>query len=290
VTAHAAVIQATLEVIDVAQPPAAPSARTAQLWDLGAAIPSQQQSADVVANGIALAGPLPATYGVSVTTTGEPDVVGPDFRSPSMAGGAPPTRVEVVLGPLVKLTPDDVQGWLAGLLPYVTSIAGSGGVSAELTVSSGGVSFAPGQIAVTISGVATPHGPIAAIPPTPFAASLTLGLVPAGAPAVADPLELATIVDASIDAPGLVGALAGLLLPFMRSFVNAWVLAQLRAAFAANIPPAIERAFALAGLPASVTVSLRRLSIDTDGVSFQPALGAFGDTLSTFAPPAIPNP
>jgi hypothetical protein len=50
----------------------------------------------------------------------------------------------------------------------------------------------------------------------------------------------------------------------------------------------VAGAFALTELPPGVTVSIRRIEMEGDTVSFQPVIGAIGTTLSTFHPRAVP--
>jgi hypothetical protein len=289
-TANSAALQANLVVIDLGPAPATPPSRTAQLWDLGQPIAAQRETAIVVGDAFSLVGPLPASFGVSVTTTGEADVIGPDFRSGNLTPATPLTRVELVVGPSVTIDKAQFESWLTQVLPYATGLSGGGGIGVTIRVSTGSIAFAPGRLTVTVAGEVDVQAMLGMTQRGPFSAGITLGLVPNGSPGLADPIDLVAVSDATIELPGLLGSIAAAVLPVMKSFVTNFATEQLRTSLRTEVPNAIERAFALAALPADVSLSLRRLSIDATGVTFQPALGAIGTTLSTFAPPTIPPP
>jgi hypothetical protein len=80
----------------------------------------------------------------------------------------------------------------------------------------------------------------------------------------------------------LVNGLRGMLAPLFAD--------QVRNAARKQLPALLTKSLVLPALPVGVTVSLRKLSIDATGISFQSALGAIGTVLSTFHPPAIPPP
>jgi hypothetical protein len=86
-------------------------------WEITPAGPTQRETATINGDAFAFTGPLPATFGLTVATTGDPTILGPDFRSASLtAASLPPegaVRVEFVLGPLVRFeqptSPDSLR-------------------------------------------------------------------------------------------------------------------------------------------------------------------------------------
>src|SRR4029079_13312531 len=98
------------------------------------------------------------------------------------------------------------------------------------------------------------------------------------------------VEDINLDMPGVLGALASLAIPSIRTFVEGFATDQLGTILRTAVPDAVQRGFALAGLPPDVNLSIRKITVDGDGILFEPALGAVGTTLSTFAPPNIPPP
>src|SRR5215207_9594 len=87
---NSAALRATVTVIDVGPVLAAPPARIAGLWQLGPAGTVQREAIAMTGNEFAFTGPLPASFGVTVGTTGDPVVVGPDFRSAGLTAAALP--------------------------------------------------------------------------------------------------------------------------------------------------------------------------------------------------------
>ena len=287
VLANSAAVQANLVVMDVAAAAPAPATRVAQLWDVGPAKPTTVETAPVAGDSIALNGPLPAIYAVTVSTTGDPDVIGPDFRSSALPPAAPPTRIEVLLGPIVRISCAELETALTALLPSATQID-AGGKRIDLNLLTGSVAGAPGRLTATLGGQATASA--FGLQNVPFSGTVSLGLVPSSAPAMADAVDLVKVEDVGLSMPGFFGAVASLILPFMKSSIEGFATDQLRAILRAEVPKAVQAGFVLAGFPLDVTLSLRKVSLAADGIAFQPALGAVGTTLSTFTPPNLGNP
>ena len=72
----------------------------------------------------------------------------------------------------------------------------------------------------------------------------------------------------------------------LATFLGDWILTLMRPIVQQEISNAAARALSLVGLPPSVTLSIRRLSVTPTAVTFQPVLGAIGTVLSTYQPPA----
>jgi hypothetical protein len=120
VSAHSAALQANLIIIDLAS--TAPQTRVANLWEIADTGTTQRETSVVSANTFSFTVPLPKQLSISVVTTGEPDVVGPDFRSlpidASTVSGQGPIRVEALLGPEVTLQGGDIAQLVAsGFVP-----------------------------------------------------------------------------------------------------------------------------------------------------------------------------
>jgi hypothetical protein len=285
ILANSAAIQANLVVMDVAASGPLPASRTAQLWDVGPATPTAVESAPVAADSIALNGPLPASFAVTVSTTGDPDIIGPDFRSSALQSA--PQRVEVLLGPTVQITCAELEAALATLLPYTTQVD-AGGKRIDVNLLTCTVSGAPGRLTATVGGQATASA--LGLQNVPFSGKVSLGLVPSSAPAMADIVHLVKVDDVALSMPGILGALISIIVPFMKTSIEGFATEQLRTILRTEVPKAVQHGFVLAGLPPDVTLSMRKVSLAPDGISFQPALGAVGTTLSTFSPPNLGNP
>jgi hypothetical protein len=199
-----------------------------------------------------------------------------------------PLRIEVVIGPVVRLVPADLARVAAAFQPTSSQLGGSG-VQADVSVAhvdatltdAGIVARASGQVTVTTLWVPQQGS---------FSASATLRAVPSTVPGTADVLDLVTVADLQLQLPGFAGGLADAILPLIRGFLTDLLADQVRAVLRTEVPAAIGRAFVLGALPPDVIVSMRRLSIDATALQFQPVLGVIGTTLSTFAPPPIAPP
>jgi len=291
IRANSAALQATVAVIDVGPAGAAP-ARIASLWEITPAGPTQRETATVNGGAFAFTGPLPAAFGLTVATTGDPTILGPDFRSPSLtAASLPPegaVRIEFVLGPLVRFEQSDLAR-LAAAFPPTPAHISAGAVVADLSVTAVEAALTDGGIVARASGQVEIRA-LGVVDRGPFSASGTLRVVPTAAPGVLDLVDLVTVSDVQVQLPGIAGTFVDTILPLIRGMLSNLLIDQLRAVLRAELPTAINGAFVLAGLPPDVVVSIRRLSITASAIEFQPALGALGTTLSTFTPPAIPPP
>jgi hypothetical protein len=289
---NSAALQATLAVIDV-EPASAVPVRIATLWEMtpdGGAV--QREVSNVTGDSFAFTGPLPASFGLTVGTAGDPTLNGPDFRSVALSAASLPTDgplgIEVVLGPTVRLEQSDLARLAATFTPTTSQIGGLG-LQADLSVQTVDATLSDSGIVVRASGqvvVTTVWIPESGV----FSASATLRAVPTTVPGVTDLVDIVTVSDLQVQLPGFASGMADAAVPLIRGYLTDLLTGQLRAVLRAELPAAVSRMLVLASLPPDVVVSVRYLSIDAAALQFQPALGAFGTTLSTYTPPAIPPP
>jgi hypothetical protein len=123
-----------------------------------------------------------------------------------------------------------------------------------------------------------------------FSASATVGLVPSAAPGITDLCDLLTVQSVTVDLPGTFGGMVSTLVSLIRPELERVLTEHLRAIIRRELLAAITSALVVSALPTDVTLSIRQVSIDSAAITFQPALGAIGTSLSTFTPPAIPPP
>jgi hypothetical protein len=288
---NTAALQATLAVIDVGAASAAP-VRIAGLWEMtpggGGAV--QREVSNVTGDSFAFTGPVPASFGLTVGTAGDPTLLGPDFRSLALSAASLPTDgplgVEVVLCPSVRLEQSDFARLAAASTPTTSPVFGGSSplaTQASLYVPQVAATLSDAGIIVHTSGLMTVS--TLGIPEAGgFVASTTLRAVPTTVPGVMDPVDLVTVSDLQVSLATGMGDAA---VPLVRGYLTDLLTGQLRAFLRAELPAAVSKTFLLAALPPDVVVSVRNLSIDAAALQFQPVLGALGTTLSTFTPPAI---
>jgi hypothetical protein len=292
IQAHSAALQANLVIIDLTNPAGPPAARTAHLWEISAAAATLRDTSSVNANFFSFAGPFPAQFGISVVTTGAPNVIGPDFLSASLtpAGVNGPLRIEVVLAPVVQLSGADLSQFLSASFAPGQQQVQLPSVSGMLSVESVAAQLAQGAVNVTCEGTVLVATPLVPKGRFPFSASVSLAVTPTLSPGGADVADLTSVTDPKIQLSNNAPTLVSLVLPTMSSFVVGLFADQLRKAIRKLFPSLVAKALALPNFPDGVTIAVRQLQITPNAVSFQPALGAIGTTLSTFNPPAIPAP
>lgn len=293
IRAHSAALQANLVVMDLAPPGAQLPSRIAHLWEVGSSPPIPRESSTVSGNAFSFAGPLPARFGISVATTGMADVIGPDFRSSTIAvdslNGPGPVRVEVVLGPEVRIDAADISRLVTSVFNPVSQRVGAvgGAMSAEVRLLGADASLTDGGIIGRARGDVQIQGAFAGL--GGFAASATLSLVPSASPTAIDLCDVIVVTDLVLETTGLIGPISAVL-PVIRDYLSGLLTEWLRAIVRSELPAAVARAFALPSLPPDVMLSVRRLRIDSTAVMFQPSLGAIGTTLSAFHSPVLPPP
>jgi hypothetical protein len=291
VATNSAALQGTLVLIDLGPPSANPPTRSASLWAMAPGAPSQIATSPVQANAFSFAGPLPGALGIAVTTTGEADVLGPDFRSAVIPAASLPqgtVRVEVVLGPLVRIEQADVSRWAAAFPPTSRHVD-TGPLSVDVSITGADATLATGGIAGRLSGQVVISSPLGGSSGS-FVASATVSLVPSAAPDAIDLCDLVTIQNMDVQVAGIPGQALSLALGAIRPLLDAALSGHLREIISRELPTAITGALVLPGLPPGVTTSIRRLAVDPTAIVFQPVLGALGTVLSTFVPPPIPPP
>jgi hypothetical protein len=285
IAAHTGDLVCELAIIDVSGGvPAA--ARDAFLWDLSGSQPAQIVTAPVQGTSFAFAGPIPAgPIAITVTADDVAPSTGPVFRSgatPAPAVGAS-LRAEVVIGPMVHLTAEDISKWFSEIAAIPQHIDASPVGSFEVRLTSVAVTCAPSI--VSLAGVGTVSGAMG-LAESPFTASLDLALVPSKAPDGQIPAELSLVAPPHVQIAGR-GALLGAALDMALSTgFSALVLQQVRDVVGREFAAGVARALALIHLPAGVLVSTRSLMVDSSGATFQPTLSCLGNVLSTFHPPA----
>jgi hypothetical protein len=309
VVAHTATLQGELVVIDVGPPPAAPS-RIVRILNMTGATSQVATCAVQSDTTFSFAGQLPATVAFTVNTTGDPDIVGVDFRTEVMpAANVPPSplRIEIVLGPLARFKPEDIFFFWGALPPQALGNGripiATGGLYGSAFVTSLRTTLQDQALIGSVGGHVKAEGPTHPNEPSieaPFSGGVRFRIVPRGDPTevqigtfarilpfvdlvfVDDWLQLAGPSGTGVALFGLDSQIQG----GIRQIVSNSFHLGFNSLFRRHIP----EAFALKFSPNGVTSSVRRLSISADGIEFQPVLGCFGTTLSTFVPPVVPPP
>lgn len=279
---------------------AAPGSRIARLWDMGGDAPVVVQEVPVQPAGTFTftTHVTDAPVGLTIQQNGASPAPGVDFRAgplpalPGIASTDPAAgRVELVLGPVLTITADDVVDWLSAVpLPQQISVpipslpVVGDGHTAEITIASLDVSLRPDRIRIAGSGTARTSSPLLGALAAPFTLEvpITLGLpVAPGSEQVCDVILRGT-PNLTVDGP--LGPILTTMMPFFLNFVATATLPQLRSALNAEVPRAIAGLFGLQDVPPSATASLRQFEITPTEITLSAALGAFGDTLSTYQP------
>jgi hypothetical protein len=293
VKTHSAALTGSVVVIDASG--AAPTGQqSVTLWDLAAGGAVAREVSPVQGGAFGFQGPLPARAAMTVQSAGIAEVLGLDFRSGALAGpleGQTP-RVEIVVGPQITLPARLLVDWAASFKPVSQTGLGVGGArGVDATISALSVSVAAGVITVTAVGVVS--GPLLALlgGQVPLSGSVSVAIVPANDPQTDDvvsvtlagpnPVSISTAVG-----PNLVGVLASALAPFLGGLIQNGLNVFANQALAG----AVAAGLAIAQLPAGTRISLRSITVDETGISFQPALGLIGTALSTFQPSPLPLP
>ena len=294
IATHSAALTGNLIVIDASGTPLS-GTQTVTLWDLAAGGPAAREIAQVQAGAFGFQGPLPAQAAMSVQTAGAPDVTGLDFRSgilPGPLAGHTP-RVEIVLGPMLAIPAKSLTDWATTVqipLYVIPAVSGLNQAATSLDVTVVSLSAAPAADVITITANGIVSGGMLG-GSTPWSAAISVALVPANAPHV-DDIVAVTLVGANpiqvslAPGAGVLGSLAAMLAPFIGPVVqdalNTWANKALS--------DGVALGFALGSLPPAARVSLRKIKLDAAGITFQPAVGLIGTTLSSFQPSPLPLP
>jgi hypothetical protein len=259
--------------------------------------------------------PLPQQFGITVLSTDAAGLLAAafdatadvpcDFRSAPISSTAVPSdgplRVEVALGPQLRLTADQVAAWVIDAFTPHSQPLSAGGVDAVVSITGASASLINGGIRGTVFGsVSFPGTPLLGALTVPFSIAVGASVrVPVAVarggppPNVSTPplgqiLEVAPLGPPDIQLTGDLGPLATLVSNALAAFVTDLVMTQLRQIMQRELPQAVARALALPALPPGVTLTIRQLSINPWEILFQPTLGSFGTALSSFTPPPIP--
>jgi hypothetical protein len=222
IDAHSAALRANLVVMDLTRGDVAAN-RSAHLWRIADSSITRFETREVHNETFAFK-QLPPTFGISITTNGKPEVIGPDFRSQALTADTFPfatARVEVVLLPEIRLDSSVLAQIAADFTSssHTVTIEG-GGVSADLLLTSAEASLEPNAIVARVAGEAKIQSPIGGTQRSPFSASGKLRLVPSAAAAAADTFDLVSVSDLRIELPGTFGTLVGAILPMIRETLS----------------------------------------------------------------------
>ena len=231
---------------------------------------------------------LSGQFAVAISGTDTTTSTGPDFRSGALTPAAAATpNVEIVLGPVVTLTAEDIARWFGAISTAPAQsldVSGVGSISVQIQ----SVAAALVPPALRLTGVGTVSGSISLVgsATSPLSATLTLGLVPTTNPDPLLPAELTLVAPPHVDISGPFALFGAVLNAALAGFLGNWILDLMRPIVQQEVSNAAARALSLVALPTSVTLSIRKLSVTPTGVTFQPVLGAIGTILSTYKPPA----
>jgi hypothetical protein len=262
--------------------------------------------------------PLPQQFGITVLSTDAAGLLAAaldatadvpcDFRSAPISSTAVPSggplRVEVVLGPQLRFTADQVTAWVIEAFTPHSQPLSAGGVDAVISTTGASASLINGGIRGTVTGsVSFPGNPLLGALTVPFSIGVgasvrvPVSVARGGPPPNVSIPPLGQIVEVAPLGPpeihltgdlGPLGPLATFVSNALATFVTDLMMTQLRQIMQRELPQAVAHALALPALPAGVTLTIRQLSITPWEISFQPTLGGFGTVLSTFTPPPIP--
>ncbi|HEU4355081.1 MAG TPA: hypothetical protein VFT27_05780, partial [Actinomycetota bacterium] len=199
-------------------------------------------------------------------------------------------RIEIVLGPVLTFTADQIEGWLSALsLPQHTSTPLNTplfSASADIVWSGVGMRLATGTMRFTATGTVTVTGPLVGTQSAPFSLELPIrfGLPVTPGTGIGCDVLLAANPNPSLTVGGQLGAIINPIAPFFFDFCGGMALDVIRGTLDDVLGESIARLFGLTDLSKVPVISLRHFDITTSTVTIQPALGAFGDLLSTYVP------
>jgi hypothetical protein len=264
--------------------------QVATLWDFVGGVLAARETSAVQAGAFGFQAPLSAEAAITVATIGDPAVTGPDFRSgPFQVGASPAPRVEMVIAPPITLTQADLDTWASGFQSTTQPVY----ETLSATVSAVKGTLGAGAVTVGVNGTLAGALGNASLPQTTFSASVSFALFPSSDPSASEIVRVALAGTNPIRLE-LSGSLLGELVDQLSSLVAPMLGELVRKALDdwahQTIPAAAAEMLTLLQLPAGTTITLRSITINEAGISFQPALGTIGTTLSTFQPPSIPPP
>jgi hypothetical protein len=295
VRTHSAALTGTVTVIDATGGQSI-GAQAATLWDLTGSGPVATEVVPVQAGAFGFQGPVPTEAAITLQSTGaQAPATGLDFRSGSLAPAEQTPRVELVVAPTAKISAAALDRWASAFVAVtqpLTPPAGAPLGPLQATVNAVGIALGAGSVSITASGSISGTVLGTAFPQIPVSAGVSLSIAPSVSPR-ADDLVLVALagsnpVSLHTSSP-ILAAVADIVDGLLADFVGDLVRNQLDEGLHQLLPSAIARSLALAELPPSTT-SLRTLTVDETGISYQPTLGAIGTTLSTFTPTPLATP
>lgn len=262
------------------------------LWDL-TNVASQVEPAAAVSpqNGaFELQHQLATAAAITVRTTSHPEINGLDFRSGLIVGPATGAlHIEIVMGPNITITYEALNEAIASLMPVTPPSLSGPGVEVVATVT--GLSVEPSSGSLSIAATGTVSGTVLGLSlrGTAFSGRVGMGLSPSLAPDARDVVDVTVTKPADVQFSGsAVAAVGNAFFPLFEPWLESVALANVRDRLAAVVPTVTAEALAIAGLPSRSTLSLRSIDVGIDGISFWPAVGCVGNTLSTYSPAAPP--
>lgn len=289
---HEAPYEAEIVIFDTTGGP--PSTRQATLWLLDAGSATVLQQTELSGGGLAFTPPSAGPVGITIQQT-EPPMRGVDFRSgpleelPRKSASDPSGRIEIVVGPVLTFTVDEIRGWLSTLsLPQRTSTTLSTPIPATVDIiwSAVGMRLGAGTIRLSASGSVSIAGPLFGGQSAPFTLEVPFRFGVPVTPGTGIGCDVVMAADPgpslSVGAP--LGEYVNPIAPLFFDFCGGMALDVLRGEIDDVLRESTARLFGLTDLSKIPIVSLRHFDITPSAVAIQPTLGAFGDILSTYIP------
>lgn len=285
---HSAAVTGNVVLMD-ASGSAQVGSQMASLWDLTGNSPVQSEASPVQGAAFGFHGPVPARAAITVATTGIQQITGVDFNSGPLNNVPGSLRIEVVIGPVLRMTQQHLNSWAAAFRPPPQSLT----PTLSATVDAVTASLGQDSVTVGINGLLSGQFANVPLPQTSYSASVSVGLFPStsvdGSAIVQVALAGASPVQVQLS-ESLLGALVNTLAPLVTPIVGQLVRGALTDWVNRAIPAVTTQMLILLQLPPGVGVTIRSIAITPDAIAFQPLLGAIGTTLSTFHAPAVPPP
>jgi hypothetical protein len=219
----------------------------ADLWDVGGPQPVLLESVPVSSGSFAFSpSVLSGQFALAISGTDTATSTGPDFRSGPITAAATATpNVEIVLGPIVTLTADDISRWFAAIpAAPVQSLAAPAVGTIAVDIQSIAAALVPPALRLT--GVGTLSGSISVLGSvtSPLSVTVTLGLVPTTNPNPLLPAELTLVAPPHVDLSGPFAEFGPVLNAAIATFAGDWILELMRPIVQKEVSDAAARALA----------------------------------------------
>jgi hypothetical protein len=197
-------------------------------------------------------------------------------------------RLEIVLAPEIRITAADLDRWLTSLLPIEVPFR-TEGIDGRVTVTGLSSALEPGVIGVALRGSLTGTAWGFPLMGNDVAGTLRCRVGPATSPDARYALTLDTTDPGStLHLSGSTLAMvANLVLGVMVPLTEGAILDRVSGWLDTAITAAVCRTMLLPELQTGVTLTIRYMSVDQDGLILFPALGAIGTLLTTYDPPPV---